>query len=157
MNKVSFLSLTILATISVAGYSTAAYAVDNFKVKNMAQHHDIAIVITNPYDNNYIEDLGTVEFGGEEYSGPIPFNHPFYMTIFYGSNPKGFLYEIAINPKKTKTIFLEWHYDTKTLRPQKTHKKRFFSKNTNIKKSEIIPESQIKPKTLAEIINYFEK
>jgi len=154
MNKTSFLAFTIAITVLMGSYSHALQAIDNFKVNNISPYHDISLVITNPYDRNYVQEIATIAVGGDEYSGPIPFNHPFYLTIFAGSNPVGRLYEIAINPKKTKTIFLDYNHETKTLRPQQQTRKKFFSKDSNIKQSEIIPESKVKPKTLSEIMNH---
>ena len=155
MSKIKSLLFTTLVTITFISCFTRLQATDNFKLKNISNFHDISAIITNPYDKNDINNLGTIGFGGEEYSGSITSDHPFYLTVFSGSNPIGRMYEIAVNPKKTKTIFLEWDSTAKTLRPQEPGKKKIFFGNKNVKKSEIISESEIKAKTIPEVLNYF--
>ena len=133
MKRITF---TISIFITMA-FSMNVQALD-FKLKNISPSQEISAMLTNPTDTSYSNYIDTLESDGSEYSGSIPFNRTFYITIFAGLNPKGRMYKIMVNPNKTKTVFLEWNDDTKTLRPQKPEKKYFFSKDTNIKESEII-------------------
>lgn len=125
-----------LALVAIVTMVINVQAID-FKLKNVSRSHEIDSMITDPINTNYSNDLGTIEADGGEYSGSVPFNRPFYISIFSNLNPAGRMYKINVNPK-TKTVFLEWSQDTKTLRPQKSTKKRFFSKDSNIKESEIV-------------------
>lgn len=117
----------------------------NFELVNVSHYGvDITGYLSNlhpylhPYDNQIL-DFGTIDSGGGKYTGTIPLNKTTMITIFSGYNPTGQDYHFNIDPKKTKTIFLEWDHfgSSPRLKPQSV-KKSFFSKDTNIKASEII-------------------
>ena|SRR5438477_12479537 len=132
--RLTILTMVTFITISVC---ISVQALD-FKLKNISSSQEISAMLTDPTDTSYSNYIDTLDAGGDEYSGSIPFNRAFYISIFSGLNPKGRMYKIMVNPKKTKAVFLEWNDDTKTLRPQKPEKKHFFSKDANIKESEIV-------------------
>ena len=128
-----------LAIFAIIATVINLQAID-FKLKNVSRSHEIEALLTDPIDTSYSNFLGTLDSDGGEYSGSVPFHRPFYVSIFANLNPTGRMYKINVN-SKTQTAFLEWDQDTKTLRPQKPAKKGlkgFFSKDGNIKQSEII-------------------
>ncbi len=127
-----------LAIFAIVATVINLQAID-FKLKNVSRSHEISALLTDPIDSSYSNYIDTIDTG-DEYSGSIPFNRPFYVSIFANLNPAGRMYKINVTPK-TQTVFLEWDQDTKRLRPQKPAKKGlkgFFSKDGNIKESEII-------------------
>jgi len=111
---------------------------NNFElINNSSNGIEISAIL---YDSSTRKetDLGPIVWNGEKYTGTIPLNRTTFLTIFSGHNPKGFQYFLDIDPKKVKTIFLEWnHHGNPKLQPQKIERKHFFSKNTNIKAADL--------------------
>jgi len=124
--------------IAIVAIVTIGQAKANFElVNNSTNGVEISATL---YDSSTGKetDLGTIYWDGGKYTGSIPLNKTTILTVFSGHNPKGYDYHLDIDPKKTKTIFLEWnHTGTPHLKPQSPAKKSFFSKDTNIKAADI--------------------
>jgi len=109
----------------------------NFELINNSSYGVGISMLFKDRTTEKITELQDLSQTRDKYYTTIPLR-PTILVIFSGHNPRGHEYLLNIDPKKTQTIFLEYNHQAKPqLQPQKVVKKAFFSKDTNIKASQI--------------------